>query len=123
MASQRALVSDLKKILRLLQKEKKALIANDIEKLTEIINNKNESIERLAAYKGMDVKNIKEAMDIIGEINSIQELNLLLTKQALSFQEAILESISTNVNNASNTYSNKGKYESAKEISLIDHSV
>ena len=77
----------------------------------------------MSVYKGMDIENSKEAMDLIKVINSMQELNQLLTEQALSYQNAILESISKNLNNFSNTYSSKGTYDNSSNINIIDQSV
>ena len=71
----------------------------------------------------MDIQNNKEAMDLVQEIDRLQELNLLLTNQALSYQTALLETISNNLNNFSNTYSSKGKYETRNDINIIDQSV
>ena len=119
----KSLINNLKNIISLLQQEKKALVNNDVDKVTEIVNKKNEQIEKLGAFKGMDVENFKEAMDLIEEIDSMQELNLLLTKQALSYQNAVLESISQNINNFANTYSSKGTYENTDSINIIDQSV
>ena len=123
MTSQKGLISLLKTMENLLIKERSALIGNDVEEISKIVNKKNEIIKQMHAYKGMDIKNFKEAMDLIEEINSMQELNLLLTKQALSFQNALLESISKNLNNFSNTYSSKGAYEKMNNINIIDQSV
>ncbi|NLY47020.1 MAG: flagellar protein FlgN [Tissierella sp.] len=123
MNHKRSLLNNLKNIITLLKEEKKALINNDLDKITEIVTKKNEQIEKLAAFKGMDVENFKEAMDLIKEIDSMQELNLLLTKQALSYQNAVLESISQNINNFSNTYSAKGTYQNTDSINIVDQSV
>lgn len=123
MNHKKSLINNLKNIISLLEQEKTALINNDVDKVTEIVNKKNELIEKLGAFKGMDVENFKEAMDLIKEIDSMQELNLLLTKQALSYQNAVLESISQNINNFANTYSSKGTYENTNNINIIDQSV
>ena len=123
MKHKRSLINNLKNIISLLQQEKKALVNNDVDKVTEIVNKKNEQVEKLGAFKGMDVENFKDAMDLIKQIDTMQELNLLLTKQALSYQNAVLESISQNINNLSNTYSSKGTYENVNNINIIDQSV
>lgn len=123
MTYQSGLIGHLKTIHKLLEKERAALIGNDIEKISDIVNKKNEIIKEMQIYKGMDIENHKEVMDLIQEINSMQELNLLLTKQALSFQNALLEAISKNLNNFSNTYSSTGVYETANNINLVDQSV
>lgn len=123
MASQRALISSLKDIISLLEMEKSALVSNDVDQISMLTNKKDEQVNELSAYKGMDIENSKEAMDLIKEINSMQELNQLLTQQALSYQNAVLESISKNLNNFSNTYSSKGRYDNSNNISIIDQSV
>lgn len=123
MNNKKGLISNLKNIISLLEQEKTALVNNDVDEVAKIVNKKNEQIEKLGAFKGMDVENFKEAMDLIKEINSMQELNLLLTRQALSYQNAVLESISQNINNLSNTYSSKGTYENVNSINIIDQSV
>ncbi|MDR7869617.1 MAG: hypothetical protein RIN55_02070 [Tissierellaceae bacterium] len=123
MSNIKGLIKHLEIILNLLKKEKVALTNNDVDMVSEIMDRKSEQIKELEKYKGLDFQNFKEATDLIEEINSLQELNLLLTKQALSYQDAILESISKNLNNFSNTYSNKGTYETKNNISIIDHSV
>ena len=123
MASLQEFYSHLKSILKLLQEEKDALLHNDGFKIAMIVESKNEYIEKLSQFKGLDINENKKAMGLIEEINSFQEVNLLLTKQALSFQNVLLESIAKNVHNMSNTYSSKGKYGKLNDIGLIDHSV
>lgn len=119
----KGLINNLKNIIKLLEEEKEALVSNDADHVAEIVMKKNELINNLSAFKGMDIENSREAMKLIKEINQMQELNLLLTKQALSYQNAILESISQNLNNFANTYSSKGTYEKANNVNIIDQSV
>ena len=123
MMAEKGLNNHLKIIYNLLIKERVALINNDVEKISEIVEQKNEQIEELKKYKGVGIKNFKEVANLIEEINSMQELNLLLTNQALSYQNALLESISHSVNNIINTYSSNGKYETKNNMSIIDQSV
>ena len=123
MMAEKELNNHLKIIYNLLIKERVALINNDVEKISEIVEQKNEQIEELKKYKGVGIKNFKEVANLIEEINSMQELNLLLTNQALSYQNALLESISHSVNNIINTYSSNGKYETKNNMSIIDQSV
>lgn len=115
--------NDLKGLLKTLYDEKEALLDSDGHKVAEIVEIKNEYLEKFANYKGLDIKNNKKCMEIIEEINSLQEINLLLTKQALSYQDVLLESISKNIKNMSNTYSAKGNYDGKNDVSLIDQSV
>lgn len=123
MPSIQELYNNLNSIFKLLEEEKVALLHNDGVKVAELVEFKNDYIEKLSKFKGLDIESNEKIMDLIKEINSIQEVNLLLTKQALSFQDVLLESISRNVQNMSNTYSSKGDYETNNSINLIDQSV
>lgn len=123
MPSIQELYNNLNSIFKLLEEEKVALLHNDGVKVAELVEFKNDYIEKLSKFKGLDIESNEKIMDLIKEINSIQEVNLLLTKQALSFQDVLLESISKNVQNMSNTYSSKGDYETNNSINLIDQSV
>lgn len=117
------LCSHLKKIIKLLKEEKEALVKNDGAKIVEIVEMKNKLIEKLSQFSGLDIVENEKSISLIREINSLQEVNLLLTKQALSYQEVLLESISQNVHNNSNTYSAKGSYDSTNEVNLINKKV
>ena len=117
------LMEMLRGLIQLLEEEKQALIQNKGNRVEEIVRAKGKYIDRLAQFKGLDIEKDEKAMELIEEINSIQELNLLLTNQALSHQNAILESIIDNVNKLSNTYSAKGSYEKENSINLIDQSL
>lgn len=123
MISERELLKNLKSIYKLLEKEKQALIKNQGDEIRKIVEMKTKYIENISRYEGESIKENSKAMKIIEKINSLQELNLLLTKQALSFQDELLSAISQNVQNVSNTYSPDGNLESPKNINLIDQSV
>lgn len=123
MNSLQDLYSNLKLILKLLKDEKKALIDNDGNKVMTLVEAKTLALEKLSKFKGYDIENSKKIISIINEINELQEINLLLTRQALSFQEVLLESISRNIQNLSNTYSGKGHYQVSTNINLVDESV
>lgn len=123
MGSIQELISDLKGLLKTLYEEKEVLLQSDGHRIAEIVEIKNDFIERLAKYKGIEFEKNQKIIEIIEEINSLQEVNLLLTKQALSYQDVLLESISKNIKNMSNTYSAKGNYDSKNDVSLIDQSV
>lgn len=91
--SKREFVKHLESMIKLLKEEKKVLVGNQGDALVKIIDKKNSYIDDLEKFKGIDLQDEK-IMDLIGEIDSLQELNLLLTRQALSFQENFLESLS-----------------------------
>lgn len=113
----------LNSIIELLKLEKEVLIKDDKEKIEEIINKKNQYIEDLEEFKGIDMEKDDSVIKLIKEINQLQQTNLLLTEQALSYQNLILDSISKNIKSTSNTYSSKGNYESKSKASLIDESI
>ena len=117
------LCNHLKKVIKLLIEEKEALIQNDGGKIIEIVKSKNKHIEKLSQFSGLDIIDNEKAINLIKEINSLQEVNLLLTRQALSYQDVLLDSIAQSVQNASNTYSAKGSYEDSDNINLIDKKV
>lgn len=147
MAVVNELYNTLKTLLKLLQEEKEALLHNDAIKVAEIVDKKNEIIEKLTQIRDnetsphpsdvipteMAVNCTPELipteytkvggsplLDMVQEINTLQETNLLLTKQSLSFQNILLESIAKNLQSMSNTYSSKGSYEKTNNIGLID---
>jgi len=117
------LINDLKGLVKVLYDEKEALLDNDGHKVAEIVEIKNEYIEKLASFKGLDIASNNKAMGIVEEINSLQEINLLLTKQALSYQDVLMESIAQNVKNLTNTYSPNGNNNTSSSINFIDQSV
>ncbi|RBP70126.1 FlgN protein [Alkalibaculum bacchi] len=123
MNSTQELANHLKSILTLLHEEKEALIHNDGNAIAQIVESKKSYIEELSNLKGLDIQDNNKIMAIIEQINELQETNLLLTKQALRFQNNLLESMSKNVQGSTNTYSPKGSYESKNTINLIDQSV
>lgn len=123
MGSHQDLARHLNEIITLLKEEKEALIQSDGIRVGEIVDKKNRSIEGLSYFKGIDLEGSNNIMELIGEIDSLQELNLLLTKQALGFQNALLESISKNLKDHSATYSSKGSYQAGENAGLVDQSV
>lgn len=123
MKTNKKLVNKLNLLVSLLKEEREALIKSDGDKVAEIVKKKENIIEDLSTFKGLDIREDKIIMELIKEIDSLQEMNLLLTKQALSFQNALLESISKGVKASLNTYSAKGNYESNNKTGLVDQSV
>ena len=121
--SKREFIKYLKDLIKILKEEKEALVKNDGDTLVEILNKKSIHIEELEKFKGIDFEDEK-IMGLIGEIDSLQELNLLLTKQALSFQEDFLESLSKATKTTkTNTYQKIGKYEKNSGTSIIEKDV
>lgn len=123
MRTERELIDHLWRIQDLLKKERAALVHNDVDTISEITEKKDVEIEKLKDFNIEGIRNQQEVIGLIEEINYMQELNLLLTQQALSYQNVILESISKSINDFSNTYSANGKYEKMNNVNLVDHSI
>jgi len=59
----------------------------------------------------------------VEEIKQLQETNLLLTKQALQYQEKMMEAITDSAKTSGSTYSKNGQYSAEKQSSIIDQSL
>ena len=119
----RELADNLQSILKLLREEKEALIHNNGNVIAIIVEKKKEYIEKLSSFKGLPIVDDSKIMKLIQEIDELQETNSLLTMQALSFQNNLLESIAKSIKHSTDTYSPKGNYESSKTVNLIDQSI
>lgn len=114
----------LKELLALLMEEKIALIRNDGPLVASLVERKIEIVSSLEEMKKEAPGTDEETLRLGEEIKELQETNLLLTKQALKFQENLIESIAANINKAADTYSQKGEYrKQTQDVNLIDHKV
>ena len=121
--SRKDLRNHLKDLCQLLKEEKQALMKSEGQKVQAIVEKKADLVGKL---ESLEVKISKDDWEIISlkkEIDSLQELNLLLTKQALSYQRSLLESIAVNVKKVSNTYSKRGEYGKSESINLVNQRV
>ena len=84
----------LSQFKRLLLKEKQALIKNEGQKVADLLPQKEKYLPSLQTYAGPLGEQTKS---LLREIKELQETNLLLTKQALSFGENLMKSIRTNL--------------------------
>lgn len=84
----------LSQFKRLLVKEKQALIKNENQKVADLLPQKEKYLPSLQNYAGPLGEQTKL---LLKEIKELQETNLLLTKQALSFGENLMKSIRTNL--------------------------
>lgn len=117
MAQERELQQLLKKFIRLLKKEKKALIKDEGTKIMEIVEEKKAFVELLSEFQSATSE---LSMSLIQEIQELQTDNLLLTEQTLSYQEAFLSAISASVKDVNPTYSRQGNIQGPKDISLVN---
>lgn len=80
----------LSRFLQLLKKERKVLIANQPEKLEEFVEQKAAYVSVFDDYQGA----ISERMNkLIRAIQAQQEENLLLTEQAISYQNMLMDAV------------------------------
>lgn len=113
----------LKELMKLLQEEKAVLLQNDAAALEKIVAGKNELIPVIREEQEKGIVPDEAVRAYAQEIEKLQEVNQLLTKQALSFQEEIFKALSKNTAVKHNTYSKEGSLNRTKEVSIIDQSV
>lgn len=119
----RKLQSVLNELVKLLEMEKDVLIKSDAVTLTKIIEIKNELMKAVEEEKNKGVLADEEVRGLGEKIQRLQETNLLLTKQALTYQEEIFKALAKSNTSKFNTYSAKGGMSNEKEVRLIDQSV
>lgn len=123
MSESKKLGTVLKDMVRVLGKEKQVLIHNDAMALADIVEKKNELIGKIESFRDMDFSGDQEIRKLVAEIDALQETNILLTRQAIGYQDQILKALSKNNTSKYNTYSSKGQMGSQKEVSIVDQSV
>lgn len=123
MSDTRKLQSVLSELVMLLEMEKEVLIKSDAVTLTKIIEKKNWLMIAVEDEKKKGVLADEEVRSLGEKIQKLQETNLLLTKQALAYQEEIFKALAKSNTSKFNTYSAKGSLSDEKEVRLIDQSV
>lgn len=113
----------LKDLLKILKEEKEVLVKNDALSLEKIVARKNEIVTIIREEQEKGVLPDEAVRSYAMEIEKLQEVNQLLTRQALSFQEEIFKALSKNTAVKHNTYSKEGSMNRTKEVSIIDQSV
>ena len=119
----RKLQAILSELVTILQMEKEVLIKSDAVTLTKIVEKKNELMVAVEEEKKKGVLADEEVRSLGEKIQRLQETNLLLTKQALAYQEEIFKALAKSNTSKFNTYSAKGSMGNEKEVRLIDQSV
>jgi len=123
MSSNSKLAGVLKDMIKVLNDEKRVLIKSDAAALDGLVEKKNALIIKIEEFRGEDFSGDDEIRKMVSQIDVLQGTNMLLTKQALSYQEQILKALTKNNTSKYNTYSSKGLIKSQKEISFVDKSV
>lgn len=123
MSDTKRLQEALKDLLKILKEEKEVLVKNDALSLEKIVARKNEIVTIIREEQEKGVLPDEAVRSYAMEIEKLQEVNQLLTRQALSFQEEIFKALSKNTAVKHNTYSKEGSMNRTKEVSIIDQSV
>ena len=123
MSDTKRLQGALKDLLKILKEEKEVLVKNDALSLEKIVARKNEIVTIIREEQEKGVLPDEAVRSYAMEIEKLQEVNQLLTRQALSFQEEIFKALSKNTAGKHNTYSKEGSMNRTKEVSIIDQSV
>lgn len=110
----------LKKLLRLLKKEKKALIHLDGNLVERIVKEKEQLLDPLSLSS--EVPSLEDKKLIL-HIKELQNDNLLLTRQAIAFNDHFLSAVGEQVKQQNTTYSNKGNLRNQEDIGFINHSM
>lgn len=120
MEPEKQLVALLKRYIRLLKKERQALIKDDGETVAAIVTEKEAFLELLAKFEPMPSAAV---IELVTEVKELQTTNLLLTEQALSYQATFLEAISQGVKQTNATYSRDGNLGVQTDSGLLNQSL
>ena len=107
----------------LLDEEKKVLINNEPDKVQGIIYKKEALISKINKFDKKINKSDKDLVEIIDKMRELQETNQLLTQQALSFQNNIIEELSTDSNKFSGPYLSSGEYMQNDRVNFINKKI
>lgn len=120
MESNKQLMPILKQLLRLLKKENNALIANDGAQIEKIVFQKEQLIEQISGFK---FSLSEKERELVVEIKQLQDDNLLLTRQAISYSNNFLKLVGENAQKTNATYSRKGNLSVQEDISFVNQSM
>lgn len=106
----------------LLLDEKDALIKNDSAKVKALVEQKQTFLDILPTLKTEGLKK-EDLVEVVEDIKNLQQTNLILTEQALQYQETMMEAITKGVNKGGSTYSKQGDYSATQQANIIDQSL
>lgn len=112
----------LKQFIALLEREKEALIHNQGATIQSIVGEKQGFIEWFPTFD-FQQESDNEVEALVYTIRHLQETNLLLTKQALNYQNAVMEALSKSVNKAGKTYSKSGQQTGSTQANILNQSL
>ena len=112
----------LLKFKNVLIDEKEALIKNDSAQVKALVEQKQLFLDSLPTLitEGLTKADL---IEVVEDIKNLQETNLTLAKQALQYQETMMEAITKGVQTGGSTYSKQGDYSNSQQANLIDQSL
>lgn len=110
----------LRRFLRILNKEKTILMKDQADKLAEVVAKKEEFVDVFDNYQAEITPEIR---DLISQIQAQQAENLLLTQQAMSYQNMLMTTIKDNMKPVSGTYSKYKQEAQSVQTMLVDREV
>lgn len=120
METTKQLLPILKQLNKILKKEHKALVSNDNIQVEKLVKEKEEIVERLSSISS---KPTVAESKLLQEIKQLQDDNLLLTKQAIAFNNNFLQIVGETVQKTNATYSKKGGLAIQDDIGFINQSI
>lgn len=115
-------ITFLKEFITLLETEKEALIHNQGEMVQNVVAEKQVFIELFPTFDFQQVSH-EEVAALVGMIRQLQETNLVLTRQALDYHDAVMEALSKSVKKAGKTYSKSGQQTGLPQASILNQSL
>lgn len=119
--TQESLVNILTELKKILLEEKEALIQNEGKKIVEIVERKENLVERMEQVEA-DEQNKDEVQQLVQEIRELQTINSMLTQHALKYVETFISAFQKEAQKKS-TYSKEGNYEKTKSTGILDQSL
>lgn len=99
--NEKAFQNKLRQFIRILKQEQKDLIKDDGQAVTEAVNQKEGFLSYFNDYQG-SVGHVTK--DLINTIQELQQTNLLLTQQAIAYQQKMMETIQNSLEKQKTPY-------------------
>ena len=122
MTKETTALETLLKFKNVLIDEKEALIKNDSAKVKALVEQKQTFLDILPTLKTEGLKK-EDLVEVVEDIKNLQQTNLILTEQALQYQETMMEAITKGVKTGGSTYSKQGDYSATQQANIIDQSL
>lgn len=117
------LKENLGKLYKILQTENVALINNKGEEIEKIVEIKEQLAKELEAHNINEIDQVdEETLSLIKEIINLQETNLMLTQQAMSYTNTFLSALQKEAQK-NITYSEKGNTKEDGSSGLLNRSL